>query len=180
MKTRMPGLRCMLAPALLAACADSGHNVQPAVPAAIQPPAGQSLLLRAHAVGAQVYVCRAGQQDPAGYDWVLKAPDAQLSNRSGKPIIKHFEGPTWQATDGSSVVGELVAKDTGPDPLAIPWLLLKAKSNSGAGLLGRTQSIQRIDTVGGRAPAGGCNATLAGSEVRVHYTADYLFYGAPR
>jgi hypothetical protein len=175
MKTLLPILLVMLA-----ACADTGHNAPPAVPAAIQPPSGQSLQLRTHAVGAQVYVCRAVQEDPARYDWVLKAPDAQLSDRSGKPIIKHFEGPTWQASDGSSVVGELVAKDAGPDPLAIPWLLLKAKSNSGAGMLGRTQSIQRIDTVGGKAPAGGCNATLAGSEVRVHYTANYLFYGPPR
>ena len=53
----------------------------------------------------------------------------------------HFAGPTWQASDGSKVVGELVAKDAGPDPNAIPWLLLAAKSTQGPGVLARTVSI---------------------------------------
>jgi hypothetical protein len=101
-----------------------------------------------------------------------------LFDRSGKPLIKHFAGPSWQATDGSTVVGEVTAKDNGPDTMAIPWLLLRAKSTTGTGPLSHTQSIQRINTVGGKAPPGGCGATLSGSEVRVHYTADYLFYGS--
>ena len=62
--------------------------------------------------------------------------------------------------------------------LGFTALLLRAKSTSGHGLLSRTQSIQRVNTVGGKAPAGGCASALLGSEARVHYTADYLFYGA--
>jgi hypothetical protein len=148
-----------------------------AVPASLQVPATQVLLLRAPAVGVQIYECQVSPEDSKKYDWVFKAPDAQLFNASGKAIIKHFAGPTWEHTDGSAVVGEVTAKDTGPDSLAIPWLLLSAKSTSGHGILSRVQFIQRIHTVGGKAPAGGCGVALMGSEVRMQYSADYLFYG---
>jgi hypothetical protein len=161
---------------LLAACA-SQHAAAPAIPAAIQAPANQTLQLRARAVGVQIYVCQASHDDPMRFDWVFKSPEAQLFDKSGKPIIKHFAGPTWQSVDGSSVIGEVVSKDNGPDPMAIPWLLLRAKANSGEGSLSHIQSVQRLNTVGGKAPEGGCGAGIVGSEVSVHYTADYLFYG---
>jgi hypothetical protein len=37
-------------------------------------------------------------------------------------------------------------------------------------------SIQRVKTAGGRAPAGGCDQTSVGRELRVPYTATYYFY----
>jgi hypothetical protein len=148
----------------------------PAIPATIQVPADQVLLLRARAVGVQIYVCHLNPQ--AGqYEWVFEAPEAQLSDAGGKTHIHHFAGPSWQAADGSLVVGEVIAKDAGPDPLAIPWLLLHVKSSAGSGVLSRVQSIQRVHTVGGKAPSGGCNAELADSKARQSYSADYLFYG---
>ena len=165
---------------LVAGCATTNSPSTPpsAIPASLQVPATEVLLLQARAVGVQIYECQASHDDPAKFDWVFKAPQAQLFDRSGKPIIKHSAGPTWEATDGSAVIGEVTAKDNGPDALAIPWLLLRAKSTSGHGVLSRTQSVQRINTVGGKAPAGGCGASLSGSEVRMQYTADYLFFGA--
>lgn len=45
-------------------------------------------------------------------------------------------------------------------------------------VLSRTLSIQRLLTVGGKAPAAGCSTSQAGSEARVNYGADYLFYKA--
>jgi hypothetical protein len=78
------------------------------------------------------------------------------------------------------VVGEIKARDDGPDANAIPWLLLSAKSASGDGVLGQTASIQRARTVGGKAPREGCSPTRAGTEVRVPYTAKYYFYEAKR
>ncbi len=164
---------------ITAGCATTDSPATPpaTVPASLQVPAGQVLLLKTRAVGVQIYECQASKDDPNKFDWVFKAPDAQLFDHSNKLVIKHFAGPTWQATDGSAVVGEVAAKDNGPDAMAIPWLLLRAKSTSGHGVLSRTQSVQRINTVGGKAPAGGCGASLAGSEVRMQYTAEYLFYG---
>lgn len=172
------GRFCLLSAVLGAVLSGCATEQAAVVPASIQVPADQTLMLRARAIGVQIYVCQAAHDDPARFDWVFKAPEAELTNRAGKPIIKHFAGPSWQALDGSTVVGEVVAKDSGPDPRAIPWLLLRAKSTAGTGLLSPTQSVQRLNTVGGRQPEGGCGAALAGSEARVHYTADYLFYRA--
>jgi hypothetical protein len=163
---------------LLGACATADRASAPAVPEALRVSASQIVFVRARGVGVQIYACQNSPEEPAHFAWVLKAPEAQLSDRAGKPIIRHFAGPTWQATDGSAVVGEVVARDNGPDPDAIAWLLLRAKSTSGSGLLSRTLSIQRLQTVGGEAPAAGCSASQAGSEARVHYSADYLFYKA--
>jgi hypothetical protein len=163
---------------LLSACAAGNRAAAPAVPDSLQVPSGQRLLLKARAEGVQIYVCGPTHDDPNRFDWSLKAPEAQLFDQGGKPIIKHYAGPSWEAADGSKVVGEVVARDNGPDPMAIQWLLLRAKSIGGNGILSPTQTIQRLNTVGGKPPQGGCGAGLAGSEVRVHYTANYLFYGA--
>jgi uncharacterized protein DUF3455 len=163
---------------LLGACATTDRASTRAVPESLRVSASQVLFVRARGVGVQIYECRSSPEEPAQFAWVLKAPDAQLSDRAGKPIIRHFAGPTWQASDGSAVVGEVVARDNGPDPDAIAWLLLRAQSTSGSGLLSRTLSIQRLQTVGGNAPAGACSASQAGSEARVNYSADYLFYKA--
>ena len=161
---------------LLAGCTTMRAAPEPPVPESLRPSAKETLILKAHAVGVQIYVCQANHDDSARFDWVFKAPEAQLFDKSGKPIIKHYAGPSWEAPDGSKVVGEVVSKDNGPDPMAIPWLLLRAKSTAGSGPLSHTQSIQRLNTVGGKAPEGGCGAGLLGSEVRVHYTAEYVFY----
>jgi hypothetical protein len=64
------------------------------------------------------------------------------------------------------------------DPTAIPWLLLQAASHVGDGRMSSVTYIQRFDTVGGIAPAGGCDATTVGTVARVDYTATYYFYRA--
>jgi hypothetical protein len=96
----------------------------------------------------------------------------------GKLVAGHFRGPTWQATDGSTVVGRRHA-DITVDATAVPWLRLSAASTAvvrdGDRLAGTT-FIQRIATTGGLAPpAADCNATTAAA---VPYTADYYFWKA--
>lgn len=125
--------------------------------------------------GAQVYTCSGS----AGrFAWTLKAPDATLSNAAKKAVGRHFAGPTWQAQDGSSVVGEAIASSPSPRPGAIPWLVLRAKSHSGSGLMANVAYIVRANTRGGIAPFSGCEAADSGSEKRVPYSADYLFFRA--
>jgi len=123
-------------------------------------------------------MCSASQDQAARFECVFKAPEAELLDRAGRRIGKHYAGPTWVSTDGSAVVGEVKARDAGPDPSAIPWLLLSAKSNSGAGVFGRVNSIQRLQTVGGKAPSAPCSRDNAQQVARVPYKAAYYFYVA--
>jgi len=58
--------------------------------------------------------------------------------------------------------------------------LMSAKSTSGAGVLGQTVAIQRVQTVGGKVPVDGCSEAQAGKEARVPYSAMYYFYVATR
>lgn len=173
------GFGCATLLALIAGCNPPRMGtVLPRVPENLRPPATQRLALEADASGVQIYDCKAAPADPAKFEWTLRAPEAELFDITGKRIGMHYGGPTWESYDGSKVVGEVKAKSDGPDPKAIPWLLLTAKSASGDGVLGRTASIQRAQTVGGKAPQQGCSAAFAGNEVRVRYTARYYFYEA--
>jgi hypothetical protein len=146
----------------------------PDVPDLIKPPAGEKLLLVAHAKGFQIYVCGA---DAAGQPaWVLKAPEAFLYDEQGDVLGKHFGGPTWKHKDGSEITGKMAAKLDAPGAVTIPWLLLNVTDHSGIGVFSRVTTIQRIYTAGGLAPASGCAGTDLEKEFKSSYTADYYFY----
>jgi len=164
----------------IAACA-SQRPVPPAdVPASLQVAKGQLLTAALHGTGVQIYECRANAQDPRRFAWVYQSPAAELSDRSGKDVGHHSAGPTWEGYDGSKVVGEIVMRDNGPNPQAIQWLLLRAKSNTGKGIFGKTQFIQRLHTIGGVTPTDTCDASRVGQRTRVAYSADYYFYAGRR
>ena len=159
--------------ALLAGCATSNIPPPPPVAANLRPPADQVLAVAANARGVQIYECTRAKTESTRIEWTLKAPEAALTDGAGKTLGKHYAGPTWEASDGSKVVGEAKERDDGPDPNAIPWLLLVAKSSSATGTFGRTQFIQRVSTAGGKAPP---SCDKVGAELRVPYTAVYYFY----
>lgn len=163
----------LAAAAFAAGCAST--PTAPDVPAAIRVPAGQQVFLEVLASGVQIYECspKAGSAD---HEWAFRAPEATLADRSGRALGKHYGGPSWEAPDGSIVVGEVKGRDAGPDKSAIPWLLLNAKSTSGNGLYSQTRSIQRVATTAGLAPTTACNAGNAKQVARVPYTAIYYFY----
>ena len=156
------------------------HVSPPSVPPILQVPDGQTVLLKAHARGVQIYQCVATAADPGKFDWSFKAPEADLANEDGKKIAKHYPGPTWEANDGSKVVGAVQQKTDAPRPGAVPWLLLKAKTNEGTGTFARVTYIQRVDTEGGAAPAAGCDQAHVNAEARVDYKANYYFYAPQR
>jgi hypothetical protein len=159
----------------LAQMALAGPSAPP-VPGDIQVEGGNKVFLVGHAVGVQIYSCNA---TASGFSWGLVAPRANLYGDNGKLIATHFGGPTWQARDGSTVVGMRVNGVT-VDPTAIPWLLLSAASTASGpdgDRLVETTFIQRIATTGGLAPAASeCNAGSVGTVVEVPYTADYYFF----
>lgn len=123
--------------------------------------------------GVQIYGCTRAE---AGYAWTLKAPDAVLSDADGHSIGHHFAGPSWQAEDGSTVTGELLATSQAPQAGAIPWLVLRARTHAGDGLFAGVSYIVRSATQGGTAPATGCDPAHADAEARVGYSATYTFF----
>lgn len=161
-------------------CTVTPAIVPPEVPAALRPPSTEVPFLEARASGVQVYECAARAGQTPEYGWTFRAPEAVLADRSGRALGKHYAGPTWESVDGSSVVGDVKARDPGPAASAIPWLLLGAKSTAGSGLLSATTSIQRVQTSGGVAPSATCGAANAAQVVRVPYSATYYFYRAAR
>lgn len=160
--------------ALAAACA--APPTVPSAPAGLQPPPGQQATEVLHARGVQIYECAAVANRPGEYAWTFRAPEADLTDAAGRPLGRHYAGPSWEAPDGSLLLGKLRARDAGPDPKAIPWLLLDATSAGRDGRFARVRSIQRLQTVGGLAPAEPCDAVRAAQTARVPYRAVYVFF----
>ena len=133
-------------------------------------PEGSKLVLHAYAEGVQIYQFGNGS-------WVPRGPSATLyadADRKGVLGI-HYGGPTWESNGGSFVVGRL-SKPCEVGPADIPWLLLDGIRSQGPGIFHQVTHIQRINTVGGRAPT----ATGSQGEMRnAPYTAEYFFYRAP-
>jgi hypothetical protein len=146
---------------------------------ALKAPAGATVLTRFHAVGVQIYTCQSSAAGDAGttYAWTLKAPEAKLYDVENNEVGSHGAGPSWMYKDGSSVVGARVAAMDAPGGDAIQWLLLRATSSAGSGLFTQVTYVQRVNTMKGKAPATGCDASTSPTlENRVAYSADYYFY----
>ncbi len=135
---------------------------------------GSAIELRAR--GFQVYACEPGA---GAFAWRLKGPDAVLTNDAGADMGRHFAGPSWQAKDGSTVVGEALVASPSPAAGSIPWLILRAKSHSGDGVFASVAYIARLQTEGGSAPTAGCDKSHAGAEARAPYNAVYVLFAQP-
>jgi len=147
-------------------------HVPTPLPPALEP-SDVSLALTVAARGVQIYQCRAGKGGP---EWAFVAPEAQLYDYKGRLVGEHGAGPYWQARDGSRVEGTVKARADAPVAGALPWLLLSTRSSGPHGVLSGVTNVQRINTTGGIAPAGGCSTEATGATARVNYTADYLFF----
>jgi len=181
------------------------HEVTPPdVPVDIQVPAGNIAFLKGAAVGTQNYAC---SPSGTGFAWILFTPEATLFNGADKQIITHFFGPNgadadvntdprvvskrairaaWQARDTSTVWARVspLSRPVVVRPDSIPWLLLEAvgvqEGPTGGDTLVPTTFIQRVNTVGGLAPATGCSMSAdVGKKAFIPYTADYFFYSKP-
>jgi Protein of unknown function (DUF3455) len=162
---------------LIVACAGLQQpSAEVRVPDKLRPQSNESLAMIVRAKGVQIYECRARKDQVGGYEWAFVAPEADLFDVSGNRIGRHYAGPRWESTDGSTIAGTL--KESAPAPLAnaIPWLLLTVKPAGPEGSFSKVTSIQRVNTVGGVAPREGCSQTAVGTTARMDYTADYYFF----
>ncbi len=121
----------------------------------------------------QIYVCTAAE---GHYAWHLKAPEAVLLDGSGKEAGHHFAGPSWQALDGSTIVGEPLVASAAPQPGSVPWLVLRVRSHIGEGTFAGVTYVARTQTEGGAAPASGCDPSHADAEIRIGYSATYVLF----
>jgi hypothetical protein len=181
--------------------------VPPAVPDAIQLKVPAVPFLLGHGVGTQNYVC---SPSGTGVAFVLMTPQATLFDNQNEQLTSHFFSPnpqepntnpvvvtdrairiTWRhSQDSSTVWGEVKQGNASTDSNfvavgAVAWLLVTKvhveDGPTGGDKLSKTTFIHRVNTAGGLAPSIGCNsATDLGHQAFVPYTADYIFYRAPR
>jgi hypothetical protein len=166
--------------------------VPPLPPDLDEVPAPNEVVFVGHAIGTQNYVCLPSGSSVA---WTLFTPQATLFRRHGQQLTTHFFSPNpeesgtpvraaWQhSRDSSTVWGRVTDSSSDANfvaPGAIAWLTLE-KAGAQEGPAGGDQMteitfIQRLNTVGGSAPATGCAvATDVGKRAFVPYRADYFF-----
>jgi hypothetical protein len=146
------------------------------LPAGAPTPGAGFGILSAYRVarGVQTYACTTNADGTSTWA-TASTPEAQLW-RYGRPgRVHHYAGPRWTSErDGSTIVGAVDVKVAQPN--TIPWLLLHvtAHENSAAGKeLDKVTFVSRVNTRGGVGPTGACTP---GTERRVPYGADYVFW----
>lgn len=170
----------------------------PSVPAGLDVEPGNVPFLLGHAEGTQNYVCAPCDPTkancPLGVAFALFTPQATLFDDQGGQLTTHFNSPnpeengviraTWQdSRDTSRVFAKLVKGVTVRED-SIDWLLLNVKDTgtqvgSTGDRLTKTTFIQRVNTVGGRAPSTGCLSQQdLGRQAFIRYSSDYVFYKA--
>ena len=153
---------------LLAGSLATATAAETSIPGAIAAP-GETILLTAHAEGAQVYECKAGADGKPA--WTFREPIATLLV-DGKTIGRHYAGPSWEHNDGSAVVGKVTGSAPGIAANDIAWLKLEVVSRRGNGVLAPATTVQRINTNGGKLD-GACDRP--GAFRSAPYSADYVF-----
>jgi hypothetical protein len=153
----------------LALASEALATCPPKIPPELVVPEGNKLAFTYGASGVQRYSCPAD-----GSKWTFVEPEADLFDKRGRSTGHHYKGPTWEALDGSTVVGAQPAlASLVVDAKSIPWLKLQAGSHAGTGRMSGVTFIQRLNTKGGLAPTGTCNPATT---LDVDYTATYAFY----
>lgn len=124
--------------------------------------------------GFVLYSC-AGDRANASPEWHPVGQSAMLSEINGNRLIRHFQ-QTWQASDSSTITGNLILSQPIQRHIALGWQLLHVAESSGQGILGRVGYITVTDTNGGVAPLMGCDNRHLGDVMSVSYTASYKFF----
>ena len=168
----------------------------PSVPPGLEVDPGNEVFLLGRGVGTQNYVCSPCDPTtancPLGVAFTLFTPQATLFDDFGDQLTTHFSSPnpvenntirvTWQDSRDTSRVWASLIKAVTVREDSIPWVKLNVKdTGTQAGPTGdrltKTTFIQRVNTVGGKAPSVGClSSTDLGHQAFIPYTADYFFY----
>lgn len=193
MKKSFSAITCAFALTLLTAAGAhaQSNDRTTSIPSDIAVPSDAVLFLVGHGFGTQNYVCL---PSGTGVAYSLFTPEATLFNDGSHQLITHFFSPnpeekgtiraTWEHSRDSSMVWAAATGQVSVRDDSILWLRLEVKGAAAGPTGGRTLTptkfIQRINTVGGLAPATGCSSAAdVGTKAFVPYAADYLFYKLP-
>ena len=152
------------------------------IPAAVELPAnatGNTRIATFYAEGVQKYKAKLKTGSTNEYEWLFVAPQADLYDVNHKKVGTHSAGPTWQllnSTTDSIYAQQFTPARTAPSPDAssIDWLLLQPKTGkTPTGFFSQVSYIQRIATLGGKAPS--TPPASANETIDVKYVAVYRF-----
>jgi len=129
----------------------------------------ETMALKVHAVGMQLYECKPGADGKLA--WTFKAPQATLTI-DDKVVGYHGAGPSWELNDSSALTGKAVGNAPGANANDIPWQKLEMATHTGSGKLSDVTTVQRINTIGG-VLEDSCDRQGAGRGMP--YAADYVF-----
>jgi Protein of unknown function (DUF3455) len=140
-------------------------------------PGGNSRVATYFAEGVQKYKAQLKTGSTNEYEWVFVAPDAKLYDAANKLTGTHGAGPHWTLSAVDSIFAQHFAPaktSPSPDANSIDWLLLLPKNGkTPTGFFRDVAYIQRIATVGGKAPT--ALPVSANATTEVPYTAIYRF-----
>jgi len=165
-KTAVGALALLLGSGLTALATDNRAPEVPDDRLAVEE--GNKVHFHGFGVGVQIYTWD-------GVKWAGPVPRATLFDDEGNIVATHFAGPRWMSNSGSIVKGTVVFALT-VNANAIPWVKLSGTSEGGNGIFANTTFIQRVNTVGGKAPSE--DGAFVGQVAESPYTADYFFYRA--
>ncbi|MFG2500072.1 CHRD domain-containing protein [Streptomyces sp. NPDC048441] len=123
--------------------------------------------------GSQIYECKKADDGSGKFAFAQRDVSARLGGHIAHSFTAPNSGtPQWVAPDGSAVTGKLISKTPNGDKNIAELDLAATQTGKSHGLLAGTTEILRLNTVGGVAPAGDCEA---GAIASVPYKADYVF-----
>ncbi len=137
----------------------------------IKAPDGQVPVLQLAARGVQVFRC---ERRNGALQWAYRLPEAELTDAGGAAVARHGVDFSFEHTDGSRLLGKVVASEEAPREGSLRWLLLATRS-FGEGSFGGVSHVQRVNTAGGMPPSA-CEVRQLNQVLRVDFTADFVFY----
>jgi len=83
-----------------------GFRDRSGIPTKLVPPQGGPLVGKYARKRSNIRLYR----QEGGSEWPSR-PRAELVEAQGRPFVKHYAGPTWEAPDGSKIVGKIIASE---------------------------------------------------------------------
>ena len=166
--------------ALFAIATGAAHADHHMLPDAVKVPDGNEVALKTRALGHITYECQEKKDAPGQFAWTFKIPHAHLYDSENTQIGRYYgapKGATWEANDGSKVIGKQLAVSPNTTTAgSIPLQLVQQNGYEGSGAMSKISYIQRLNTVGGVAPQSICNVQAKGKKDVVAYSADYVMW----